>query len=79
MPLTDEPRASKASARELVANFRALLSPDRACSRRPQAFYLRSQVGPHYDALFGVWRVAWIAHQLRRDPAHLFDANIFYS
>src|SRR5262245_29726211 len=25
-----------------------------------------------------MWRVAWIAHQLVTDPAHLFDANIFY-
>src|SRR5688572_1312004 len=30
------------------------------------------------DALFSVWRLAWIAHQLVRDPAALFDANIFY-
>jgi hypothetical protein len=30
------------------------------------------------DALFSVWRLAWIAHQLPHDPAHLFDANIFY-
>jgi hypothetical protein len=30
------------------------------------------------DALFSVWRLAWIAHQLPRDPLHLFDANIFY-
>ncbi|MGE5361876.1 MAG: glycosyltransferase family 39 protein, partial [Bacteroidales bacterium] len=28
--------------------------------------------------LFSVWRLAWIAHQLPRDPGHLFDANIFY-
>jgi hypothetical protein len=30
------------------------------------------------DASFNVWRIAWTAHQLRADPAHLFDANIFY-
>ena len=30
------------------------------------------------DALFSVWRLAWIAHQLPRNPLHLFDANIFY-
>jgi hypothetical protein len=30
------------------------------------------------DAFFNIWRLAWIAHQLIRDPAHLFDANIFY-
>jgi hypothetical protein len=30
------------------------------------------------DAYFSVWRLAWFAHQLPRDPSNLFDANIFY-
>jgi hypothetical protein len=30
------------------------------------------------DPLFSIWRVGWVAHQIVRDPAHLFDANIFY-
>jgi hypothetical protein len=30
------------------------------------------------DPLFSIWRLKWIAHQLPRDPPHLFDANIFY-
>lgn len=30
------------------------------------------------DALLNEWAVAWVAHQLPRDPLHLFDANIFY-
>ena len=30
------------------------------------------------DPLFSVWRLSWIAHQLPRNPATLFDANIFY-
>jgi len=30
------------------------------------------------DPLFSIWRLAWIAHQLPRDPLHLFDANIFW-
>jgi hypothetical protein len=29
------------------------------------------------DPIFSTWRLAWIAHQLSRDPLHLFDANIF--
>ena len=29
------------------------------------------------DALLNTWAIAWVAHQLPRDPAHLFDANIF--
>lgn len=44
----------------------------------PQALNLTNQVGQHYDALFSVWRLSWIAHQLPRDPAQLFNANIFY-
>ena len=30
------------------------------------------------DAYFSVWRVAWVAHQLPRDPSQLFNANIFH-
>lgn len=32
----------------------------------------------HGDALLNEWALAWIAHQLPRAPADLFDANIFY-
>ena|SRR5687767_12774614 len=30
------------------------------------------------DVQLNEWIIAWIAHQLPRDPRHLFDANIFY-
>ena len=30
------------------------------------------------DPLFSIWRIGWVLHQLEVDPAHLFDANIFY-
>ena len=30
------------------------------------------------DAVLNTWAIAWVAHQLPRDPIHLFDANIFY-
>ncbi len=30
------------------------------------------------DAILNEWTVAWVAHQLPRNPRHLFDANIFY-
>jgi len=30
------------------------------------------------DALLNEWAIAWVVHQLPRDPVHLFDANIFY-
>ena len=30
------------------------------------------------DAQLNAWVLAWVAHQVGRDPVHLFDANIFY-
>ena len=30
------------------------------------------------DPLFSMWRIGWVLHQIATDPAHLFDANIFY-
>ena len=30
------------------------------------------------DGRFSIWNVAWVSHALLTDPAHLFDANIFY-
>jgi hypothetical protein len=44
----------------------------------PQVSNLATGLGSNYDSLFSTWRLAWIAHQLPRDPLHLFDANIFY-
>lgn len=44
----------------------------------PLALKPASTIGQHGDALFSVWRLAWISHQLVADPRHLFDANIFY-
>ena len=44
----------------------------------PQIRFMSSRAGDHYDVLFSVWRLAWIAHQLPRDPLHLFDGNIFF-
>ena len=41
--------------------------------RRVSARDSRAQ-RPH----FSTWRLAWIAHALRTDPRHLFDANIFW-
>ena len=44
----------------------------------PQALYLGTKVAVHNDPFFSTWRLAWIAHALRTDPHHLYDANIFY-
>lgn len=30
------------------------------------------------DMVLNAWAIAWDAHQMPRDPVHLFDANIFY-
>jgi hypothetical protein len=30
------------------------------------------------DPLFATWRLAWVAHQLPRDPLHLFDGDIYH-
>ena len=30
------------------------------------------------DTILNEWTIAWVAHQAVADPAHLFDANIFY-
>jgi hypothetical protein len=44
----------------------------------PQAAHLSTDVIAHYDPLFSVWRLAWIAHQLVTDPANLFEGNFYY-
>ena len=36
------------------------------------------RVSDLFDPLFSIWRIAWVAHQLPRDPVHLYDANIFW-
>ena len=30
------------------------------------------------DPLLNSWALAWVIHQVPRDPLHLFDANIFF-
>ncbi len=37
-----------------------------------------TSVPENVDSYFNLWRIAWIAHQILRDPARLFDANIFH-
>jgi hypothetical protein len=44
----------------------------------PQALYLGTKVAAHQDPYLSIWRLGWIAHALRGDPRHFFDANIFY-
>ncbi len=44
----------------------------------PQVVRMRDGVHDPGDPLMVTWVLAWVAHQLPRAPAHLFDANIFY-
>jgi len=44
----------------------------------PQALHLHDGVHDDGDPLLNAWTLAWVAHQLPRAPARLFDANIFY-
>lgn len=44
----------------------------------PLILHPGSTIGEHGDSYFSIWRLAWVAHQLRTDPLHLFDANIYY-
>jgi hypothetical protein len=37
----------------------------------------RESLNHNADAQLNAWIIAWIAHTLPRDPAHLFDGNIF--
>ena len=39
---------------------------------------IRRAVTDHFDPLLDAWALSWVAHQLPRDPVHLFDANRFY-
>jgi hypothetical protein len=61
------------SAAALLIGFTLLV----AVMTWPQVRHLYS-VPDLGDPLFSVWRIAWVSHQLPRDPLHLFDANIFY-
>src|SRR6187399_2400178 len=72
MSLTDGQREQK-SAWAVVLLFAALT----ALITWPQVLHPLS-VPAHFDTYFSLWRLGWIAHQLPRDPLHLFDANIFY-
>ena len=72
-PAPDSPPAPGVATWQATLFF-ALLT---ATLTWPQVLHLAS-VPDNVDSYFSLWRLAWIAHQLPRDPVHLFDANIFY-
>ena len=57
----------------LVAGFSVLA----AALTWPQVRHL-DQVPDVGDPLFSIWRIAWVSHQIVRDPLRLFDGNMFY-
>jgi len=44
----------------------------------PQVLRMTDGVHDPGDPLMVTWVLGWVAHQLPRAPAHIFDANIFY-
>jgi hypothetical protein len=49
-----------------------------AAVTHPQFIELSHAIARDVDPYFSIWRLAWIAHQLPRDPSRLFDANVFF-
>jgi hypothetical protein len=66
------------NTRRFLAAALVLFSVLTAIMTYPQVLYLRDGVHDDGDPLLVTWVLAWVAHQLPRAPAHLFDANIFY-
>lgn len=63
---------------EEVASVAALFVVLTAALTWPQVPHVSTHVAAHFDPLFSIWRLAWVAHQLPDAPLDLFDANIFY-
>ncbi|MCX6549722.1 MAG: glycosyltransferase family 39 protein, partial [Acidobacteria bacterium] len=63
-------------ARE-IATVAALMAAATLVMTCPQVFRLDA-VKDLGDPLFSIWRLAWVAHQIVRDPLHLFEANLYY-
>jgi hypothetical protein len=71
-------REAAAGSRAELLGAAALYGALTVALTYPQVLVLATHTDPHYDALFSIWRLAWIAHQLPLDPLRLFDANIFH-
>jgi hypothetical protein len=65
------------TGRYLVATL-VLFTALTAVMTYPQVLHLTDTVHDDGDPLLNAWALTWVAHQLPRAPAHLFDANIFY-
>ena len=69
---------SALSTRTFLAVSLVLFTVLTAAMTYPQVLHLRDGVHDDGDPLLNAWALSWVAHQLPRAPAHLFDANIFY-
>ena len=66
------------STRRFLAASLVLFSLLTAIMTYPQILHMPDGVHDDGDPLLNAWALAWVAHQLPRAPAHLFDANTFY-
>jgi hypothetical protein len=73
--LPRQPRASRWAAPIGLALLFVVLS---VAHTWPLASRPGQLVYDNADVELNAWIVSWVAHQLPRDPAHLFDANTFY-
>jgi hypothetical protein len=75
--LTDD-AASRRRVALFVCATAALLTALTLAITAPLVWHMRDAVHDPGDPLLNLWTLDWVAHQLRTDPAHLFDANIFW-
>ena len=70
--------ASAATTARFLALTLALFVALTAVMTWPQVLRMSDGVHDPGDPLMVTWVLGWVAHQLPRAPAHIFDANIFY-
>ena len=73
-----EPRRVEGGSGAFLALTLALFVALTAVMTYPQVLRMSDGVHDPADPLMVTWVLAWVAHQLPRAPAHIFDANIFY-
>ena len=73
-PVESPPEALTA---RFVAGLIALFTALAFVMTYPLVWHMRDAVADTGDPLLNVWALSWVLHQLPRDPAHLFDGNIF--
>jgi len=66
------------ATRRFVARTTLLFAALTVVMTFPQVLHLSDGVADDGDPLLVTWILGWVAHQLPRAPAHLFDANIFF-